>query len=310
MRRGRRLGFAALALAFGAAPPALATYSIVAADTATHEVGGSGTSCLSGSDVYIIYGSAPGFAAIHTQATYSPDVHARAVALVSAGLAPADVIAALTDTTVDRDADLRQFGVVDVTGRSAGFTGSGDRAYAGDRQGETGTFHYSAQGNILTSEAVLAQAAAAFEAPACDLAERLMRALEAGGDHGEGDNRCTTSRGIPSDSAFVQLDRPNEAAGSYLEIHITTSGDRNPLPLLRAEFDEWRTTHPCPAAGPEPSPPSGEPSAGEPPETPEAAGCGCTLLGARGGLRFGPWVLVVAVLLVRIRRWNPRRFRC
>jgi uncharacterized Ntn-hydrolase superfamily protein len=308
--------FRALALAFAfaaAARPAHATYSIVAADTATGELGGSGTSCLGGSDVYIIYGSVPGLGAIHTQATYSSSVHERAVELVRSGLAPRDVISALLDTSVDRDVELRQFGVVDVSGRSAGFTGKGDRPYAGDRQGSTGTFVYSTQGNILTSEAVLSQAALAFEASGCDLAERLLRALEAGAERGEGDSRCTASRGIPSDSAFVQVDRPNEPAGSYLELHIPSSGDRNPLPLLRAEFDAWRETHPCPSAGgepeptPEPGPDTAEPAA--PVGTAADSGCGCRVFRGRAEPPLTAWGFVLGVLFA-YRRWNRRRFRC
>ncbi len=36
------------------------TYSIVGADTTAREVGGAGTSCLTGDDVYVIYGGVPG----------------------------------------------------------------------------------------------------------------------------------------------------------------------------------------------------------------------------------------------------------
>ncbi|HEY3497414.1 MAG TPA: DUF1028 domain-containing protein [Polyangiaceae bacterium] len=308
MRRSGRCWAVALVLVAGA-PRAHATYSIVAADTATREVGGSGTSCLSGADVYIIYGSVPGVGAVHTQATYSSTVHDRAVELVREGLAPADVIDALDDTSLDPDVRLRQFGVVDVSGRTAGFTGTGARAYAGDRQGRLDDFRYSAQGNILTSEAVLSQAAAAFEAPACDLAERLMRALEAGGERGEGDSRCTASRGIPSDSAFVQVDRPNEAAGSYLELHVESSGDRNPLPLLRAEFDAWRETHPCPAAGGDPDPPPGAPGPAAPAAEADP-GCGCRVFPTGSRPPLAAWGFALAVLLARGRRWNARRFRC
>jgi hypothetical protein len=103
---------------------------------------------------------------------------------------------------------------------------------------------YSVQGNILTGAAVLDQAASAFEADACDLAERLMRALEAGAEHGQGDSRCTGA-GIPSDSAFIEVDRPDETAGSYLRLSVADTAPESPLPKLRALFDAWRATHPC-----------------------------------------------------------------
>jgi MYXO-CTERM domain-containing protein len=236
---------AAWCCVFLVATPAGATYSIVGADSATREVGGTGTSCLRGSDVYIIYGAAPGLGVIHAQAQANLNGRDRGVELLEQGTAPADVISAITAASFDTNSRVRQYGVADATGRTAGFTGAGDGAFAGDRQGSAGTFSYSVQGNILTSEAVLTQAAAAFEASGCDLAERLMRALEAGAENGEGDSRCTPN-GIPSDSSFIQVERPGTARGSYLELHVRSSGSESPIPGLREQFAAWRTTHPCP----------------------------------------------------------------
>jgi uncharacterized Ntn-hydrolase superfamily protein len=240
------LGASAAGLCFWAAAPASATYSIVAADRATRQVGGAGTSCIGGQDVYIIYGSVPGTGAVHAQAQFSMAGRNRAVQLLGQAQSPQQIIQAITANAFDNNAASRQYGVVDVTGRSAGFTGGSTLPFADDVQGTIGTFAFSVQGNILTSEAVLTQARSAFEAPACDLAARLMAALEAGGDNGEGDSRCTGD-GIPSDSAYLQVDVPDAAAGSFLSLRVPTSGDENPLPLLRAQFDAWRLTSPCPA---------------------------------------------------------------
>jgi uncharacterized Ntn-hydrolase superfamily protein len=195
--------------------------------------------------VYIIYGAAPGLGVIHAQASANLDGRDRGVELLEQGVAPALVISEITASSFDSNSEVRQYGVADSTGRTAGFTGASDRAFAGDRQGSAGTFSYSVQGNILTSEAVLSQAAAAFEAEGCDLAERLMRALEAGADNGEGDSRCTPD-GIPSDSSFIQVERADTPRGSYLELHVRSSGSDSPIPPLREQFDEWRATHPCP----------------------------------------------------------------
>jgi len=236
------------AAALLAAGRAQATYSIVGVDTATREVGGAGTSCLRGSDVYIIYGSVPGVGVVHAQASFNQDGRDRAVEMLEAESTPPDIMAELTSSSFDRNVDVRQYAVADVTGSVVGFTGAGTGDYAGDAQGALLGFGYSVQGNILTSEAVINQATAGFEASGCDLAERLLHALEAGAEGGEGDSRCTGD-GIPSDSAFVQVDRPGEPRGSYLELHVPESGDENPLTELRVLFDEWRATHPCPAAG-------------------------------------------------------------
>jgi uncharacterized Ntn-hydrolase superfamily protein len=230
-----------------ASAPARATYSIVAADPATGQVGGAGTSCLGGSDVYVIYGSVPGVGAVHAQALFNQNARNAAVQLLGQGQSPAQVVAAITAQGFDGNAASRQYGVVDVTGRSAGFTGASAQSFADDVQGSVSGFVYSIQGNILSSSAVLTQASSAFEAPACDLAARLLSALEAGGANGEGDSRCTGD-GIPSDSAFLQVDLPDAPRGSFLSLRVPTSGEDDPLPLLRAQFEAWRATSPCPAA--------------------------------------------------------------
>ncbi len=223
------------------------TYSIVGADTATREVGGAGTSCLTGDDVYVIYRGVPGHGVVHAQAYYSLDGRDRAAEMLGLGDAPADIVAMITDTSFDRNAAIRQYGIVDVHGNTAGYTGTGTMAYASDRQGKVGHFAYSVQGNILTSAKVLEHAANAFEGGGCDLAERLLSALEAGARGGEGDSRCT-GHGIPSDSAFLQVESASTAEGAYLSLHVESSGDENPLPLLRAQLDAWRVQHPCPVA--------------------------------------------------------------
>lgn len=222
------------------------TYSIAATDKTTREVGGAGTSCLGGQDVYVIYAAVPGRGVVQAQARYSMAGKQRATELLTGGEAPSDIIATITQATFDAGSAQRQYGIVDVEGLAAGFTGSATMPYAEDRQGSVGAFTYSVQGNILTSAKVLDQAASAFEAGGCDLAERLMSALEAGADGGEGDSRCTPE-GIPSDSAFLQVEAPNGEAGDYLALRVESSGDDDPLPLLRAQLDEWRADHPCPS---------------------------------------------------------------
>ena len=260
-----------------------ATYSIVASDTVTLQTGGAGTSCLGGNDVYIIYGSVPGVGALHAQALFNLAGRERGVELLEQGVEPAQILATLTSAGFDPNADSRQYAVVDVSGRSAGFTGEDAQDFAGDEQGQVAQYHYSVQGNILTSGAVLTQAAAAFEAGGCDLAERLMAALLAGANGGEGDSRCTTSLGIPSDSAFLQVDVPGQPAGGFLSLRVPSSGEADPLIELRALFDAWRLQNPCPGPLPEagaPQPNDAGDASVEP--GPEAFG-GAGGLGGSGG---------------------------
>jgi uncharacterized Ntn-hydrolase superfamily protein len=276
------------------------TYSIVGADTRTLEVGGAGTSCLSGDDVYVIYGGVPGHGVVHAQAYYSLDGRARAKQLLAAGDVPSQIVSALTDPTFDAEATIRQYGLIDVQGRSAAYTGSGTTAYAGDRGGKVGDLAYSVQGNILTSSKVLEQAARAFEADGCDLGERLMNALEAGARGGEGDSRCT-ARGIPSDSAFLQVERPGGVAGDYLALRVQSSGNDDPLPELRAKLTAWRATHACPAvAQGAPAAASAEPQ----------AGCDCHGAGAGASPDVAGVWLLCGLLVVAWRRQRATRDLC
>lgn len=243
-------GGAIVVLAVLVASPAGATYSIVAADAAARQVGGAVTSCVAPQSVAIVYRAAPGHGAIHAQAAVNTSGRDRGVVLLEAGTAPADVIAQITTSSFDPRFQTRQYGVVDLSGHAAGFTGSSAQQYRADRQGSVGPYVYSVQGNILTGAGVIDQAEAAFRARGCDLAERLMLALEAGAENGQGDSRCTRAYRIPSDASSLEVDREGEPAGSYLRLAFTSTTlvHENPIVRLRALFDTWRTTHPCPAA--------------------------------------------------------------
>jgi len=251
MKKSRMSGtcrvLAALALTWSAGTGvARATYSIAAVDQSTQQVGGAVTSCVGSLDVGVVYGALPGVGVIHAQAQLDQRGRAktRALELLMQGVAPSDIIQQITAASFDSAFASRQYGIVDLVGRSAGFTGAQAQAYKRDQQGQSGSFVYSVQGNILTSQKVLDQAADAFAASGCDLAERLMLALEAGAANGEGDSRCTRN-GIPSDSAFIEVDLPGQAAGSYLKLSVRGTAPQSPLVPLRMQFDAWRRTHPC-----------------------------------------------------------------
>ncbi|MFN0252071.1 MAG: DUF1028 domain-containing protein [Kofleriaceae bacterium] len=128
------------------------TYSIVGVDLQTAQVGGAGESCVGTLPVRVIYGVVPGKGAVHAQARLGARGKDTAVMMLDDGAVPADIIATITMTSFDADAASRQYGIVDVHGNAAGFTGSQNGAYAGDVQGTHRTFVYSVQGNILTSE--------------------------------------------------------------------------------------------------------------------------------------------------------------
>ncbi len=291
------LGWTGLSL-LALTPPAHATYSIVASDSDTGQVGGAIASCVGAFSLSIVYRSVPGAGAVHAQASVGVDGRDRAVELLDLGTPPADIIAEITDPAFDPNAAVRQYGIVDLMGRAAGWTGGGTGAYAEDRQGGTSLVTVSIQGNILTGDAVLDQAEAAFAA-GCDLADSLMLALEAGGENGEGDSRCTPS-GIPADSAFLQVDRPDEPPGSWLSIDVVDTAPDSPLPLVRAQYDEWRLANPCPAGGGDAGADASSPIAGG-----TDGSCGCRV-GAAEAQRVPALLPLLLVAAAVVRRRGGR----
>jgi uncharacterized Ntn-hydrolase superfamily protein len=215
---------------------ARATYSVVATDSATGQVGGAVTSCVGNQGVGVVYRPSVGHGGVNAQAAANANGRDRAVMLLNTDVAPADIITMITASSFDSSAATRQYGVVDLMGRAAGFTGSGAMNYKEDRQGTIGALTYSVQGNILTSKAVIDQAEMAFRNTGCDLADKLMLALEAGAMGGEGDSRCTP-RGVPSDAASIEVDLTGATAGSYLKLAVAGTGNTSAVVQLRAMFN-------------------------------------------------------------------------
>ncbi|MFT3835378.1 MAG: DUF1028 domain-containing protein [Myxococcaceae bacterium] len=226
-----------------AALPAHATWSVIATDTRTGQVGAAVTSCVGALDLTIAISTAPGFGVVDAQATFDPSFKGRNLAAekLRAGEAPADILRDITDAGYDDDAGVRQFAVVDLAGRAAAFTGNATLSWSGDRQRNDGRYAWSAQGNILTSEKVVNQTSDAFQG--CDLAARLMNAIEAGQANGEGDRRCTPN-GLSADSAILEVLAPD--GGLLIHLDVTATSPSSAVTVIRPQFDAWRAQHPCP----------------------------------------------------------------
>jgi uncharacterized Ntn-hydrolase superfamily protein len=173
------------------------TFSIVAADPATGEVG-----CAVQSKYFAVGAVVPwarsGVGAVATQAAGVAAYGPRVLALLEEGLDPA---AALQRALADDDGrETRQLGAVAADGRSAAFTGGECLEFAGHETGDG----YAVQGNILAGPAVVAGMARAFRETPGSLAERLVAALEAAQAAG-GDRRG-------QQSAAVLVERTGAAA--------------------------------------------------------------------------------------------------
>src|SRR6266446_8745043 len=113
-----------LAVVLAAVPPAqdpwFSTFSIVAFDPATNELGVGVQSRAFAAGAAVPYAK-PGVGAVATQASANRSYGPKAIALLEQGLSPADVVKKITDEDPGRD--TRQVGVIDTKGRSAVYTG-------------------------------------------------------------------------------------------------------------------------------------------------------------------------------------------
>jgi len=132
----------------------------------------------------------PGVGAVSTQSWVNPYLAIDALRLMERGESGPDALRAVL--AADDQRDLRQIGVVDARGRAAAWSGP----LCTEWFGHVVEDHVAVQGNMLVGEATVSAMAAAFRASASeDLAERLLRAMEAGQAAG-GDKRGRQSASL------------------------------------------------------------------------------------------------------------------
>ncbi len=178
-----------------AADPWFGTFSIVAFDPTTQELGIGVQSRAFGAGAAVPYAK-PGVGAVATQASANRQYGPKAIALLEQGLSVEDVVKRMTDE--DEGRSTRQVAVIDAKGRSAVYTGPGvleRNAASGGFAGHVAGTHYSVQGNTLAGVDVVKAMATAYEQGEGSMAERLMDALDAGQAKG-GDTRGMQSAGI------------------------------------------------------------------------------------------------------------------
>ncbi|KPJ90627.1 MAG: Zn-dependent protease [Gemmatimonas sp. SG8_17] len=155
------------------------TYSIVALDSATGEIGVAVQSHWF-SVGSIVTWAEPGVGAVATQSFVDPSYGPRGLYMMRTGTPAPDALAALL--RADPDSQVRQVAMIDAAGRVAAHTGSRDIPAAGHHVGA----RYSVQANLMRNERIWPAMSQAFESAAGDLADRMLAALEAaeaaGGD--------------------------------------------------------------------------------------------------------------------------------
>lgn len=164
------------------------TYSIVARDSATGELGVAVQSHWFSVGAHVAWAEA-GVGAVATQSFTEQSYGPLGLALMKAGKPASQALAALI--AADPQEAVRQVAMVDAKGRIAVHTGARCIAAAGDRAGA----QYSVQANLMERDTVWQAMARAFETAKGDLAERMLAALEAAQKEG-GDIRGKQSAAI------------------------------------------------------------------------------------------------------------------
>lgn len=255
----------------GALPTsASATWSVIAVDTRTGRVVIASATCVSQErlerfpaaglmDVQAIVVPGVGVAAAQAGVDRTRENQRLIYREIQAGTPPEEIIEMLK---ADPRIESRQFGIVDLRGRCAGFSGADNGAASLSVQDSIPQLgiYVSIQGNILASEAVVHEAVAAFKADGGALTDRVMAAMEAA-DAAGGDRRCTCESdpildapcdGKTAHVAYLLAADPDDARGEgvndgdyFLYLNVTDRDIRphenaNPVITLRMRYEAWK----------------------------------------------------------------------
>jgi Raf kinase inhibitor-like YbhB/YbcL family protein len=277
---------------------ALATWSVIAVDRATGRVVISSATCVDRDDQFLMGVQAvvvPGKGVAACQAGVD-GTHKNQMLVfeeLQKGTDPKRIIEMLS---ADPAFQSRQFGILDLQGRSAGHSGLSNGYVSQDVQGQVpGTeIFYSIQGNILRAGYVVPNAAQAFLKTNGTITDRVMAAMEAADGSG-GDSRCNcppwptdgsapaiACDGRTSTVAYILAADPRDTNGDShnngkYSVYLTTSqpgpdkgpyqikaGENlNPVKTLRLRYDAWKKTQHAANTGlPNPLPPLKPPQGG------------------------------------------------
>lgn len=227
---------------FSATTFAQDTFSIVAVDSVTGEVGSAGASCVDlftfavPSD-HFLGQLIPGVGAINTQAYYLSGNQSNATNQMNLGQTPSQIIQWLVANDIQGQPAIRQYGIaamVNGSPEAAAHTGSSTDDYKNHIVG----LNYAIQGNILLGQEVLDSMEARFLNEEGDLACKLMAALQ-GANMVGADTRCA-SNGTSSLFAFVKVAQPTDTFGSPSFVASVRTHDNSgiePIDSLQTKFD-------------------------------------------------------------------------
>lgn len=231
--------------------PANATFSIVAIDTATHEIGIAAASCVPGGIIADICHVEPNVGGLIPQAYYIPENRDKGIELLRQNKSAIEIINELVYD--DENAYDRQYGVITLQGgmgcffgsalkqfgtfanstiqsgiQCAAFSGNNIPDWNGHIVGNTYTIH----GNILAGEHILLDMEEAFLNTDGPLPIKLMAALQAAKQIGA-DSRCDSTSSL---CACIKVGRPDDPVDSLMLNINVTNVEGDPIDSLQAEF--------------------------------------------------------------------------
>ena len=241
--------------------PGFATWSIVAVDRNTGQIVIASATCVAQArfatfpaeglmDIQAVVVPGKGIAAAQAGVDRTRADQTLIFEELRQGTSPSAILLKLRE---DPDIESRQFGIVDVEGRTARHSDASNGQASLDVQGRvSGTdIVYSIQGNILASDDVIHDAVTMFEKTEGNLADRVMAAMEAA-DAAGGDRRCTcdtepfTEAPCDGKSAHVayilEVDANTLEGETTLYIDVTDENiepheNPNPIKTLRTRYD-------------------------------------------------------------------------
>ncbi len=267
----------ALALVSILANPLLcfATWSVIAVDKSTGQVIIASATCVPQSrfpprpsrdlmDIQAVIVPGVGVAACQAGVDHTRENQKIVYEELKKGTEPARIIELLREhenRKAEPQMERRQFGILDLQGRAAGFNGNENNAASLFVSGEVGEdIFFQVQGNILFSDAVAYEAALAFTKTTGTLADRVMAAME-GADAAGGDKRCTCEEqpkpaapceGKTAHVAYIAIAEKDDAPGrshndgnyyAYISVtdeNIQPQENANPVTTLRLRYDAWK----------------------------------------------------------------------
>jgi uncharacterized Ntn-hydrolase superfamily protein len=194
-------------------PDEMSTFSIIARDPATGELGECVTSkAFAGGNGG--FSGKGGVAIIAHQAARNP---------IENGMNPQEALAYLQ--RADTAPESRQVAILDIQGRSAVYTNGGESSGAsGAWRGHHCGTNYCAQGNTLVGPQVIEAVWKTFEASTGPLAERLLAAIDAGQAAG-GDSRG-------KQTAALLIVKPKAGPAGWSDRAIDLRVDDHPEPMV------------------------------------------------------------------------------